>query len=84
MNKRLKRLTFIFGGAILVFTVGTALSSVLLQLKRYNNESSQPVSIHSPYSVHSESMRARIAVCNSLYNIDRHQEWAECMGVGYK
>lgn len=22
--------------------------------------------------------------CAHLYNVDRHREWAECMGVGYK
>lgn len=22
--------------------------------------------------------------CDHLYNVDRHREWAECMGVGYK
>ena len=23
-------------------------------------------------------------VCKHLYNVGRHSEWAECMGVGYK
>lgn len=22
--------------------------------------------------------------CGHLYNVDRHAEWADCMGVGYK
>lgn len=22
--------------------------------------------------------------CKHLYNVDRHREWADCVGVGYK
>ena len=27
---------------------------------------------------------SRPQLCHDLYNVDRHKEWAECMGVGYK
>lgn len=43
----------------------------------YNNSLAEEVDIKvSPPS--------RVQVCAHLQNTNRHREWAECMGVGYK
>lgn len=79
MNRRRQRQDQLFKWSVIIACVLTAFMCMSILIVAYQRQMSPPPA-PKPEAV-SMSLPEK---CSPLYNVDKHREWATCMGVAYR